>query len=221
VIAPFQVAGKELPLVRQKTVKLPLVTLTLLAVILAIAVFPPLGSILVYDRIAILRGEVWRLITGNLVHFSAGNLGYDALALGMAGGLIEYRSYRHFGWLCGLAAMAIGAALFVFQPDTRFYGGASGIATAAVVFVALNGLAEGRLWRWICALMFATVTVKITAEFATGQSLFLGSAGGELVNCPLSHLTGAVSAAGFWVASPLLRRAVAADEADALGDFGG
>jgi len=170
------------------------VTVTLLAVILAAALFRPLGSILVYDRTAILRGGVWRLITGNLVHFSAGHLGYDALALVMAGCLIEYRGYRRFGWLCGFAAVAIGGALFVFQPDTRFYGGASGIATAAVVFLALHGLAENGLWRWICALTLAAVTVKITAEFATGLSLFLGSAGGELVNCPLSHLTGYVVA---------------------------
>src|SRR5216684_745710 len=108
------------PLAQHKTARFPVVTMTLLAVILAVAVFPPLRSILVYDRAAILRGEVLRLITGNLVHLSASHLHYDMLALGMAGCLIEYRGYRHFGWLCGFAAVAIGGALFVFQPDTRF-----------------------------------------------------------------------------------------------------
>src|SRR6266850_463938 len=191
---PSPPLGEEREKRRHKTARFPVVSLTLLAVILAVAVFPPLGSILVYDRAAILRGEVWRLITSNLVHFSASHLQYDMLALGMAGCLIEYRGYRHFGWLCGFAAVAIGGALFVFQPDMRFYGGASGIATAAVVSLALHGLAEDGLWRRICALALAAVVVKIIAEFATGQSLFLGSAGGELVNCPLSHLTGGVVA---------------------------
>jgi rhomboid family GlyGly-CTERM serine protease len=171
-----------------------MVSLAMLTGIVVVAAFPPLGSIFVYDRAAILRGEVWRLLTGNLVHFSAGHLCYDMLALGMAGFVIEYRGYRHFGALFGLAAVAIGGALFLCQPETMFYGGASGLATAAVTFLALRGLSENGLWLKISAVALVTVVVKIIAEFATGQSLLLTASAGELISCPLSHLAGAAAA---------------------------
>ena len=49
---------------------------------LAVYLLPGVGEALVYDRSAILTGELWRLVTGHWVHFSASHLFYDVTVLG-------------------------------------------------------------------------------------------------------------------------------------------
>ena len=137
-------------------------------------------------------------MTGNLVHFSAGHFLYDVLALGIAGLMIERREYQGFAVLCAMTALAIGGALLLFAPDTNYYGGASGIATAAIVFLALHGLEVGGTYRWVCGAALICVGAKIVAEFAVGRSLFLAQHDSGLVLCPLSHLVGALSALGLY-----------------------
>jgi rhomboid family GlyGly-CTERM serine protease len=170
------------------------VTIGLLSVLSLIALSPRFGPILVYDRTAILRGEIWRLATGNLVHFSATHFLFDTLALGIAGVMIERRGYRGFTVLCVIASLGIGCALLLFQPQTNVYGGASGMATAAIVFLALHGLRCEGAYRWVCGAALVGVATKIVLEVALGHSLFLTQADSAFVNCPLSHLVGALAA---------------------------
>lgn len=130
--------------------RVPILPLFIVAVAVIVWLNPALSRFAIYDRSAVLRGEIWRLLTAPWVHFTPSHLAYDALALGLAGMLIAWRRYGSIGWLCGLTPLLTGLVLLWLQPELQFYGGLSGLATAAVVFLALHGLREAGLWRWVC-----------------------------------------------------------------------
>ncbi len=179
--------------------QVPIVTLLVVAGGIVTYVIPGLASLLVYDRTAILSGEVWRLLTGNWVHFSATHLLYDLLALGIAGWIIERRGYPYFGLLCVLAAVGISAALLAGSPEVQSYGGLSGVATGAIVYLALHGLKEPGPWRWICLAVLVLTAGKVLLESVTGRLTFAAVDRVPFVPVPLSHLVGGLTAALlFW-----------------------
>jgi membrane associated rhomboid family serine protease len=59
---------------------LPLKSLALAAAALAVAA-PAAASLLEYDRSAILRGELWRIVTAHLVHCSPHHILWNVLPL--------------------------------------------------------------------------------------------------------------------------------------------
>jgi rhomboid family GlyGly-CTERM serine protease len=180
--------------VRLNTDSVPFVTLLLCGAALIVFIFPALQSALIYDRAAISSGEWWRLATGHLVHYSPSHFLFDVLAVFVTGSLIEVRRYRGFGWLCLLAAAASGVVLFIAVPQMAYYGGLSGIATAAVVYLCLHGLREVRAWSWLCAAVLAILTVKIGLELVLGISITMYATTQPFVPIPISHVVGAASA---------------------------
>jgi len=173
--------------------------LALAACALAAYLSPGLSAILIYDRSAILGGELWRLITGNWVHFSASHLSYDVIALGAAGWLIESRGYRFFAALCGVAALAIGLAIFVALPDLAQYGGLSGVAMASAVYLALHGLREASRWRWICVGIFALSLARLLFDVFGGGLALIDWEGEAVINVPLSHFVGATAGLAMYL----------------------
>ena len=69
--------------------KLPWRTLTVAAVALAAAAFPGSLEFLALDREALAAGQIWRLLTGHLVHGSSYHLGLDLAVWVLAGMLFE------------------------------------------------------------------------------------------------------------------------------------
>ena len=55
--------------------QIPVLSIVFLAVV--VTNVPRLSELLVYDRRAILNGELWRLLTAPLVHFSASHIFCD------------------------------------------------------------------------------------------------------------------------------------------------
>ena len=160
---------------------------------------PGLASLLVYDRTAILSGEVWRLLTGNWVHFSASHLLYDLLALSIAGWIIERRGYPYFGLLCVLSALGIGTVLLAMRPEVQSYGGLSGVASGAIIYLALHGLKKPGSWRWICLAALVLTLGKVLLESVTGRLTFAAVDRVPFVPVPLSHIMGGLTAAFlFW-----------------------
>jgi rhomboid family GlyGly-CTERM serine protease len=166
----------------------------MVALAVVVHVFPSLQPVLVYNRPAVANGELWRLVTGQWVHFSTSHLLYDALAFGIAGWMIESRSHPNFGWLCGISPVVIGIGLFAFEPQLEICGGLSGIATAAVVFLTLWGLEERGYWRWICLCVLIATAAKIFIETLTGHFVFLKLADTSIAIAPASHIAGALTA---------------------------
>ncbi len=177
--------------------RFPVITLSVLALAIA-ALRADLASALVYDRNRILSGELWRIVTCNWVHFSMSHFAYDALGFGVAGSLIELRGVTGFGWFCLLATALIGSVVFLTQSDLQIFGGLSGIATGAIVFLSLHGLRERTAWRWVCLLALVAIAVKMGFEFATGQLAFAQSESILIKVVPQSHLAGALAAVLVW-----------------------
>ena len=175
-------------------IRFPVLALVICASAILIFNSPELQTLLIYDRAAIAHGELWRLVTGNLVHLSTTHLAYNVAAFLIAGTIIEIRGYRLFTTLCNSAAMLIGIILFVVEPAMYFYAGLSGIVTATVTYLCLHGLAEKGAWPWLCAAMLAGLTAKIVVELILGKSFLLAVSTEEFMPVPLSHLIGAVTA---------------------------
>ncbi len=179
--------------------RFPYRTLAISAGALLVFILPGLGSLLIYDRAAIIHGELWRLVTGNLVHLSTSHLAYDLAAFLIVGTIIEIRGYRFFPMLCLSAATFIGIILFWVEPEMFFYAGLSGVVTAAVTYLCLQGLTEKGSWRWLCAAMLASLAFKFWVELAFGKFLLLAVSTEDFVPVPLSHLIGSVTAITLFV----------------------
>jgi rhomboid family GlyGly-CTERM serine protease len=173
-----------------------------------------MGNLLIYDRGAIASGQLWRLATGHLVHFSAGHAFWNIGVLILAGWALKVRKRRGFGVLMTSAAVTSGAALFLIQPSIVRYGGLSALATAAVVYLCLDGMRRGNSARWIWAALLCLTAMKIPVEAAAGHSLFAdaGQTGFEVV--PLVHLAGGITAGLLWAIGTLSKRWGKGDQAE-------
>ena len=186
--------------------RFPIITVAVIALSI-IATFLP--SILVYDRERIIAGELWRIFTCNLVHFSTSHFAYNVLIFGWAGWFIEARGYRGFGWLCALCPPVVGGTVFVAQPDLQIVGGLSGMATAAFTLLALNGLREPKPWPYIALVALGAMAIKFAFEFGTDELLFARSSTVLMKPVTESHVAGAVCAVVIWFLSTRVIRSAA------------
>lgn len=84
--------------------------------------FPRLSDLLVYDRQAILSGELWRLLTAPFAHFSASHILWDILVFGSAGFAIETERYRGFWMVCILSAIIPSLVFLLALPELEAMG---------------------------------------------------------------------------------------------------
>lgn len=178
--------------------RVPVITLLMVGSGVLIALFPGWSSWLIYDRSAILSGEIWRMFTGHWVHFSTSHLVYDLLALGIAGWIIETKKLPYFGWLCLLTPWFISATLLLFEPHMKIFGGLSALATTAIVYLALFGLHDAAPWRWICLATLVGVANKIIFEMTTGRMIFATTGNVPVTVSVASHVSGAITALLFY-----------------------
>ncbi|NKB80993.1 MAG: rhombosortase [Nitrospirales bacterium] len=176
---------------------IPIVTVILLFVGISVFLIPETIPWLIYDRSAILSGEVWRIFTGHMVHFSGSHLLYDLLVLGITGSIIERRNHLSYGWFCVLSAMCISLTLLVFEPNMHFYGGFSGIAFGGFIYLALDGFRESGPWQQVCLIAFLLGMSKLFLELIGQWPESIIGASGSFVSVPLSHLVGSLIALIF------------------------
>lgn len=168
---PMLVPTKRAPTKRALTMRAPASTLLALAA-LALAYAPAaLGEALAYDRLAILSGQLWRLWSGHLVHFSAQHGITDAVALFLIGAVLEpLVGTRRLCIALSWGAALIALALLLGLPELTHYRGLSGLDVMMAV-MALRALWERRIFPryWIAAL--AALLVLKTACEALGIAL--------------------------------------------------
>lgn len=179
---------------RLNPVRFPLWTLLVCAIAGAVYSSPPLQALLIYDRAAIGDGELWRVVTGNLVHHSASHFVYDVVPFLIAGTLMEIQQLRYSAALYLASAVLIGAALYLGKPEIIVFGGLSGVVTAAVMFLCLHGLDETGAWRWLCLAVLVCLVTKTGAEMALGSSFLFTTEPQNFVPVPESHVVGAAAA---------------------------
>jgi rhomboid family GlyGly-CTERM serine protease len=145
------------------------VTLALGAICLLLACTgEPVAAGLAWERGAILHGELWRLWTGHLVHFSASHAGADGLAMVALGLLAEplIGSRRYARVLAG-GAFAISLGLLALAPGLHEFRGASGLAVLSAV---LGGVLAWRRYPasrpMLCCAALALASKTLWEAFA-------------------------------------------------------
>ncbi|RKZ43442.1 MAG: rhombosortase [Gammaproteobacteria bacterium] len=173
---------------------IPFLTLAILGLSLVTYALPEVSAAFIYDRKAIFEGEIWRLLSSHLVHFTNLHLFYDLLAFGMAGWIIEYRTYRYFGLLCILMAFFISLSLLIMKPNMIYYGGLSGLVYGAMCYLALWGLRDLQPWRSMAIVILFFMPIKFLFDFYLNESILPYTKSHVFQHMHLSHIIGCLVA---------------------------
>lgn len=180
--------------VMERCLGLPWLTLTLVALAILAAWQPILAAAMELDRAALQHGELWRLFTGHVAHWSGEHLFWDVIVFTVVGIVCERRSRSRYVCCLLVAAFTIGAGVLTVCPELLKYRGLSGVDCA--LFACL--LADLTTERWrkgqpvgVLLLLGVTLIAKIIWELGTGGALFVQS--DVMVPVPESHAIGAVA----------------------------
>lgn len=158
-----------------------------------------MNELLEFNRIAIAHGELWRLLTGHLVHFNASHAAWDIGAtLGLVAAL--HCLGERIATLLRptlVTAIAISAAVWFLCPEIERYRGLSGITCAlfGLLLCRIAGRARTR-GDWLLLALVAVASTafvaKLVFELTTAVTIFTSS-GDDFVPVPLSHTVGFVT----------------------------
>ncbi|MCD4727486.1 MAG: rhombosortase [Pirellulales bacterium] len=162
-----------------------------------------------FDRAAILHGQIWRLLTGNLVHWSLEHFLLDVgvfLAIGL---MYEPARRRQYPWLLLAAALSVGLSVLSFLPEMSIYRGLSGVDSGQFVLALAVEFqlarTERRRWLWLAPVL-GIFTLKIVSETVSGQMFFgtesLGNIG---LPTPLAHAAGATAVLALCISRKAFR----------------
>jgi rhomboid family GlyGly-CTERM serine protease len=160
---------------------------------------PEGNPLFIYDRDQILNGEVWRLITGHLVHLSPEHFGNNLVLFALTGCWLEYRIGLPYAWMPALTSVVAGVYFLFFLPDMAHYGGLSGLASVNVVYLCLLESARNTTARPLWLSMLLLFAAKVGYEILNGKALFVDGTRFEVV--PSVHIIGAVVALSVFIAS--------------------
>jgi rhomboid family GlyGly-CTERM serine protease len=154
---------------------------------------PALTNVLQFDRAAIARGELWRLVTGHWTHWSPSHLAWDLAAFLALGIACVRRRPQATAWTLMVGSIAIGAAVWFGQPQFSTYRGMSGLDAALFGLLAVDLLMGTRLHavRAGIAAILLCFLAKLDFEMMSGRAFFVDSAAAGFVPVPLAHAVGA------------------------------
>lgn len=109
--------------------ELPIATTLAAVACLALSFAPDaVAGWLAFDRQAILAGQIWRIWTGHLVHFSVQHALVDTSVLFLLGAVAERElGLSRVGLALFVGAPAISVGLLILAPEMSYYRGASGL----------------------------------------------------------------------------------------------
>ncbi len=174
---------------------LPVVALILFAVV-AQVVDEAGAHWLRYDRQAIADGQMWRLVSGHLVHLSWMHLLMNLAALLIVTLGFGARLFQSWGKVFGifvLLCLAISAGFWLRNPELEWYVGLSGVLHGLVALIAAH------LWpreRTAALLLAAGLIIKVSWEQLTGPNTDLAATIGGAVVVD-AHLYGLVAGAAL------------------------
>lgn len=164
---------------------------------------------LMYDRPRIAGGELYRLVSGHLVHLDWRHLLLNLTGLALVWALVGDR-FRGREWLliAVTSAAVINAAFWWLMPGLRWYVGLSGVLHGLLVAGGMGLFTERRIES---AVVLAVVVGKLGYEGLFGPMPGSSSAvdGSVIVE---AHLYGAIG--GAIAAAALLVRKCKSDAAD-------
>jgi rhomboid family GlyGly-CTERM serine protease len=179
--------------------QIPWVFLVLAIAALFIQLIPAWRDELIYQRTSVASGEVWRVWSGQLVHFGWPHFIADTGLFLILGWMLE-RSHRRVT-LTALVLMPpfIAAVIFLFDPSMERYAGLSAVNLGLLLFLALQGWQ--RDWRdWFWPTVLVIYVGEVIFEAVSG-----GTGGGMIAFddptvrvATSAHLASAVYALGAW-----------------------
>lgn len=177
--------------------RVPWVTLSLVAFSLATYLQPAWSAALIFDRGAIEGGEFYRFLSAHFVHASDSHLAWDIAAFAGIGASIERRSRVQLFQVIGASVLPVTLAVWWWQPELYYYAGLSGLCSALLVALVAACWREvrapqQRARRQALILLTLCFVLKLVFEFLTERSVF--AAPGSFVPVPLAHLVGAACA---------------------------
>lgn len=146
-------------------------------------------QLLRFDRAGVIEGEVWRLLSGHLIHLS-----WNHLLLNMAGLVLLMLLFesawqvRDIVWGGLFAALSISLGIYVFFPDIGWYVGLSGVLHAWFAIASI------RLWssqRRFAGLLLTVLIAKLVFENVAATATDTDWLGGAVIQ--QAHLLGAIS----------------------------
>lgn len=147
-----------------------------------------------YQRDAILDGELWRLLTGNLAHLGPRHLALNLAGLALVAGLGGRALEGARGAVVAIAAMlGVGLGLLALEPGVAWYVGLSGALHGLLAALVLDAVAERDDRGWAVALGVA-LAAKLAWEQLAGPLPFTAEAAAGPV-IVAAHLHGAVAGA--------------------------
>ncbi len=166
---------------------------------------------LAYDRSLIESSEVWRIITGNLVHLNAPHLGLNLLGV-LFLWLLHGDDYRlsHYLIVALTAGLSVTLGLYAINPALDFYAGLSGVLHGLFVWGVILDFLAKRKTAWLLA---SGLVAKLVAEVWLGGD----SATEMLLGAPVvtqSHLYGTVGGLAAGLVLTLAQRATAREQID-------
>lgn len=146
-----------------------------------------------FEREAVEQGQLWRLWTAHLVHFSFRHTFLDAAAFFIAGMIVEKKMGRHWvAWVLVAIAPTISLGLWLWSPELTHYRGMSGLATAMIVVAMINIARNNSSSRLVILLFAVALTFKLIGE-AFGVSHGLASLDAGVVVEWRAHVLGAMA----------------------------
>jgi len=161
------------------------------------------------------NGQIWRLLTGQLVHWTARMTFADLGVILLLGIWLEKRSRKLFVRSQIIAAGLIAVGLLLSR-DMEIYRGSSGLAAAAFTAVALLMLCDSSLrplWRGLALLAILLLGAKIFWEMWTGAALAAGYLPHGVRVTPLVHLLGAIAGGAAYAVTECSRASEATSPA--------
>ena len=168
--------------------KIPWITLLLSTAAVALYLLPWAAAVFIFDRSALDQGQLWRLLTGHLVHLSAAHLIVDAAAFGIVAGAIE-RAGRPLGSLLFALTAGIGLFLWWRLPQMAVYGGLSGIGYGLLIYATLTLPGIRSRWRRPAQIAASMVALKVFLEIGM-QTAWSPMPAQGFVPLPQSHAAG-------------------------------
>lgn len=172
---------------------------TLGVVTLAVSLFllpETIFEALLFDRQAIFSGELWRLLSGHLLHGDNNHLSLNLLAFLILSTIIEHSSPKQY-WSTLLFSMTgVAVGLLLWSTELNYYCGLSGVLNSLLMIVLVDR------WRMTANPLFIVIGIgagiKVLIEMQTANAIFSNT---SLMVVPESHLLGLVSGIVFVILS--------------------
>lgn len=155
-----------------------------------------------YERERIADGELWRLVSGHLVHLGPTHALMNIVALAVLALLLaRYLKPIDWLWLFLVSALTIDAGLYWFSPNVTWYVGLSGVLhgfwAGATVFAWRDDRRQA-------AVLTALLIIKLSYESWYGPVPMTGAiAAGPVV--AVAHAYGAFGGGCFALAALAIR----------------